>query len=63
MEVGEGVPPLSVSAGLTQVVVRGEVPQRRRLPLPSCFLFWLSLIAIIPHYHYAKIILPLRYRD
>lgn len=38
MEVGEGVPPLSVSAGLTQVVVRGEAPQRRKLPLPSYFL-------------------------
>lgn len=38
MEVGEGVPPLSVSAGLTQVVVKGEAPQRRELPRPSCFL-------------------------
>lgn len=38
MEVGEGVPLLSVPAGLTQVVVKGEVPQRRKLPLPSCFL-------------------------
>lgn len=38
MEDGEGVPPLSVPAGLTQVVVKGEAPQRRKLPLPSCFL-------------------------
>lgn len=38
MEDGEGVPPLSVPAGLTQVVVKGEAPQRRDLPLPSCFL-------------------------
>ena len=38
MEVGEGVPPLSVPAGLTQVVVKGEAPQRRELPRPSCFL-------------------------
>lgn len=38
MEAGGGVSHLSVSTGLTQVVVRGEVPQWRRLPLPSCFL-------------------------
>lgn len=38
MEVGEGVPPLSVTAGLTQVVVKGEAPQRRELPRPFCFL-------------------------
>lgn len=38
MEDGEGVPPLSVPAGLTQVVVKGETPQRRDLSRPSCFL-------------------------
>lgn len=38
MEAGGGVPLLSVPAGLTQVVVRGEVPQRRKLPRPSYFL-------------------------
>lgn len=63
MEVGEGVPPLSVSAGLTQVVVRGEAPQRRKLPLPSYFL-----LAVLNRYHpntttYAKIILPICHRD
>lgn len=39
MEVGGGVPLLSVPAGLTQVVVKGEAPQWRTLPRPSCF-FW-----------------------
>lgn len=38
MEAGGGVPLPSVPAGLTQVVVRGEAPQWRNLPLPSCFL-------------------------
>lgn len=63
MEAGGGVSHLSVSAGLTQVVVRGEVPQWRRLPLPSCFL--LAVLNRYPpkHYHYAKIILPFRHWD
>lgn len=38
MEAGGGVPLLSVPAGLTQVVVKGEAPQRRKLPRPFCFL-------------------------
>lgn len=62
MEVGEGVPPLSVAAGLTQVVVKGEAPQRRNLPLPSCFLLAVLNSFYPKHYHYAKIILPFRYR-
>ena len=62
MEVGGGVSLPSVAAGLTQVVVRGEVPQWRRLPLPSCFL-----LAVLNRYYpntttYAKIILPICYR-
>lgn len=63
MEVGEGVPPLSVPAGLTQVVVKGEAPQRRKLPLPSYFLLAVLNSFHSNHYHYAKIILPFRYRD
>lgn len=38
MEIGGGVSLSSVPAGLTQVVVRGEAPQWRNLPRPSCFL-------------------------
>lgn len=38
MEVGGGVSRLSVPAGLTQVVVKGEAPQQRELPRPFCFL-------------------------
>lgn len=38
MEAGGGVPFPSVPAGLTQVVVKGEAPQWRKLPRPSCFL-------------------------
>ena len=63
MEVGEGVPPLSVPAGLTQVVVKGEAPQRRELPRPSCFLLGVLNRYYLHHYHYAKIILPFRYWD
>ena len=63
MEVGEGVPPLSVTAGLTQVVVKGEAPQRRELPRPSCFLLDVLNSYLPIHYHYAKIILPVCYRD
>lgn len=63
MEDGEGVPPLSVSAGLTQVVVKGEVPQRRKLPLPSCFVLGVLNRSYPHHYHYAKIILPIRHWD
>lgn len=63
MEVGEGVPPLSVPAGLTQVVVKGEAPQWRKLPLPSCFLLGVLNRYYPLHYHYAKIILSLRHRD
>ena len=63
MEAGGGVSHLSVSAGLTQVVVRGEAPRWRKLPLPSCFLL-AALNRYFPtHYHYAKIILPICYRD
>jgi hypothetical protein len=63
MEAGGGVPLPSVPAGLTQVVVKGEAPQRRELPRPSCFL--LGVLNSYPpqHYHYAKNILPVRYRD
>lgn len=63
MEAGGGVSHLSVSAGLTQVVVRGEVPQWRRLPLPSCFLLAVLNRYLPKHYHYAKIILPLCHWD
>lgn len=63
MEDGEGVPPLSVPAGLTQVVVKGEAPQRRELPRPSCFLLSVLIRYYPQHYHYAKIILPVCYRD
>lgn len=63
MEDGEGVPPLSVPAGLTQVVVKGEAPQRRELPRPSCFLLAVLNRCFPQHYHYAKIILPVCYRD
>ena len=63
MEAGGGVPLPSVAAGLTQVVVRGEAPQWRYLPRPSCFL----LAVLISYYPYtttyAKIILPICYRD
>lgn len=62
MEDGEGVPPLSVPAGLTQVVVKGEAPQRRKLPLPSCFLLGVLNRCHPQHYHYAKAILPVCYR-
>lgn len=48
MEVGEGVPPLSVPAGLTQVVVKGEAPQRRKLPLPSYSSFGCPQ-SLLPH--------------
>ena len=63
MEAGGGVPFLSVPAGLTQVVVRGEVPQRRELPRSFCFLFAVLNRYYPMHYHYAKVILPFRYRD
>lgn len=63
MEVGEGVPLLSVPAGLTQVVVKGEAPQRRKLPRPSCFLLAVLNRYYPLHYHYAKIILPVCHRD
>lgn len=63
MEVGEGVPPLSVPAGLTQVVVKGEAPQWRELPRPSCFLLGVLIRYYPQHYHYAKIILPVCHRD
>ena len=63
MEAGGGVPLPSVAAGLTQVVVRGEAPQWRNLPRPSCFL----LAVLISYYPntttYAKIILPFRHWD
>lgn len=63
MEAGGGVSHLSVSAGLTQVVVRGEAPQWRNLPRPSCFLLAVLNRYYPTHYHYAKIILPLCYWD
>ena len=63
MEDGEGVPPLSVPAGLTQVVVKGEAPQRRELPRPFCFLLGVLTRYYPQYYHYAKIILPVCYRD
>lgn len=63
MEVGGGVSLPSVAAGLTQVVVRGEAPQWRNMPRPSCFLLAVLNRYYPTHYHYAKIILPFRYRD
>ena len=63
MEAGGGVPLLSVPAGLTQVVVKGEAPQWRNLPRLSCFLLAVLNRYTPKHYHYAKDLLPVRYRD
>ena len=49
--------------GYTRVELKGEAPQWRKLPRPSCFLLGVLIRYYPQHYHYAKTILPVCYRD